>query len=66
VARRLPSDIPSLATRVVDDEKPRVIANQVICLLQQGSFEWTTVPNSGGDEMMKLIVADLASAHRHR
>jgi hypothetical protein len=52
--------------RVIDNEKPRVIANQAICLLQQSCFEWTTIPDSGGHEMMKLIVADLASAHRHR
>jgi hypothetical protein len=52
--------------RIIDDKKPRLIANQAICLLQQGSLEWSTVPNSGSDEMMKLVVADLASARRHR
>lgn len=52
--------------RVIDDKKARLIANQVICLLQQGSLEWSTVPNSGSDEMMELIVADLASARRYR
>jgi hypothetical protein len=46
--------------------RPRLIANQAICLLQQGSLEWSTVPNSGSDEMMELIVADLAGARRHR
>src|SRR5258707_11202830 len=52
--------------RVIDDKKTRLIANQAICLLQQGSLERSTVPNSGSDEMMKLIVADLASTCRHR
>jgi hypothetical protein len=41
--------------RVIDDKKTRLIANQIICLLQQGSLEWSTVPNFGSDEMMKLI-----------
>src|SRR5207237_5197016 len=51
--------------RVIDDKKPSFIANQAICLLQQASFEGGTVPNSGSDEMMKLLVADLVSALRH-
>jgi hypothetical protein len=52
--------------RIIDDKKTRIIANQSICLLQQGSLEWSTVPNSGSDEMMELIVTDPAGARRHR
>jgi len=48
--------------RIIDDKKTRLIANQTICLLQQNSLEWRTVPNFGGDEMMEMIVADLAGA----
>jgi hypothetical protein len=52
--------------RVVDDEKTRVIADQAICLLQEGRLERNPVPHPGGDKMMKLIVADVANPRGHR
>jgi hypothetical protein len=52
--------------RVIDHKKARLVVNQAICLFQQSSLERGTVPNSRGDEMMKLIVTNFAGACRHR
>jgi len=51
---------------VVDDEKTRLVANQTICLFQQGRLERNAVPHPSADEMMKLIVADVANPRSHR
>jgi len=52
--------------RVIDDKKSCLIVNRAICLLQQDGLKRSAVPNSRSDEVMKLIVTDLASARRHR
>ena len=45
----------------LDHEEASPIADQAICLLQQGRLERNAVPHPGGDEMMKLVIADIAS-----
>jgi hypothetical protein len=52
--------------RVIDDKKTCGTADQAICLPHQGRLKWIAVPNPGSDEMMKLIVIDMASPRRHR
>jgi len=57
---------PSWATPVSMTRKPASSPTRPSASLQQGGLEGSTVPNAGSDEMMKLIVADLAGARRHR
>lgn len=52
--------------RVIDDEKASLITDEAARLLQQGRLERDAVPHAGGNEMMKLIIADIASSGGHR
>ena len=52
--------------RIVDDQIPSFVPNQAVGLLQKNRLEWRTVPHPGGNEMMKLVVADVASSRGHR
>jgi hypothetical protein len=42
-----------------------VIADEAIGLLQESNLERGAVPNPCGDEMMKLVIANLASTGRY-
>src|ERR1017187_2182853 len=52
--------------RIVDDQPSVGAANHPVGFGEQGLLEWRGVPHAAGDEVMKLVVADLAVARRHR
>src|ERR1700677_1610148 len=51
--------------RIVDDQPSVGAANHPVGFGEQGFIKWRGVPHAAGDEVMKLIVADLAVARRH-
>jgi hypothetical protein len=51
---------------VVDDQKPGLVSDKTVGLLQQGCLKRCAVPHPVGDKMMKLVIAKLAIASRHR
>src|ERR1700678_4831490 len=51
--------------RIVDDQSSVGAANHPVGFGKQGFIKWRGVPHAASDEVMKLIVADLAVARRH-
>lgn len=52
--------------RVVDNKKTGLITDEPIRFLQQGRLKRDAIPRPGGNKMMKLVVADIASPRGHR